>query len=121
MICYVLSTLLINILACRKKSYSKKLTGRRLISKMTDSEVKAATSDSTAGKMIFQPILEDGVFRFDCSANDREAVYPSLSFINNKSRDVPVMSNKTPSYIPSFECRLGQQIVKLEVCCCFAF
>ncbi|MBA0585828.1 hypothetical protein Gorai_016590 [Gossypium raimondii] len=81
---------------------------------MTDSEVKAATSDSTAGKMIFQPILEDGVFRFDCSANDREAVYPSLSFINNKSRDVPVMSNKTPSYIPSFECRLGQQIVKLE-------
>ncbi|KAB2093395.1 hypothetical protein ES319_A02G092400v1 [Gossypium barbadense] len=98
----------------RKKSYSKKLTGRRLISKMTDSEVKAATSDSTAGKMIFQPILEDGVFRFDCSANDREAVYPSLSFINNKSRDVPVMSNKTPSYIPSFECRLGQQIVKLE-------
>ncbi|MBA0738401.1 hypothetical protein Gogos_011764 [Gossypium gossypioides] len=106
--------LLINILACRKKSYSKKLTGRRLISKMTDSEVKAATSDSTAGKMIFQPILEDGVFRFDCSANDREAVYPSLSFTNNKSRDVPVMSNKAPSYIPSFECRLGQQIVKLE-------
>ncbi|MBA0798238.1 hypothetical protein Gohar_008849 [Gossypium harknessii] len=81
---------------------------------MTDSEVKAATSDSTAGKMIFQPILEDGVFRFDCSANDREAVYPSLSFINNKSRDALVMSNKTPSYIPSFECRLGQQIVKLE-------
>ncbi|MBA0711123.1 hypothetical protein Golax_010345, partial [Gossypium laxum] len=81
---------------------------------MTDSEVKAATSDSTAGKMIFQPILEDGVFRFDCSANDREAVYPSLSFINNKSRDVLVMSNKTPSYIPTFECRLGQQIVKLE-------
>ncbi|KAE8695540.1 Detected protein of unknown function [Hibiscus syriacus] len=99
----------------RKKSYSKKLTGRKRVSNMADSEVKVATSDSTAGKMIFQPILEDGVFRFDCSENDRDAVFPSLSFINSKSRDVPIMSNKAPLYIPSFVCRLGQQIVKLEL------
>ncbi|KAE8685622.1 Detected protein of unknown function [Hibiscus syriacus] len=64
----------------------------------------------------FSPYLEDGVFRFDCSAKDRDAVFPTLSFINRKSRDVPILSNKAPLYIPSFECHLGQQIVKLEVC-----
>ncbi|XP_022773485.1 uncharacterized protein LOC111315762 isoform X1 [Durio zibethinus] len=99
----------------RKKSYSKKLTGRRLMSKMADSDVKAATSDSIAGKMIFEPILEDGVFRFDCSANDRDAEYPSLSFINRNNTDVPIMSNKVPLFIPSFERLLGRQIVKLEL------
>ena len=91
------------------------------MSKMTDSEVKAATSDSTVGKMIFESILEDGVFRFDCSTNDRDAAYPSLSFKNTNNRDVPIMSNKFPLYIPSFECLSGQQIVKLEVCYCTAF
>ncbi|KAL4308195.1 hypothetical protein GQ457_01G023780 [Hibiscus cannabinus] len=99
----------------RKKSYSKKLTRRRLTSNMADSEVKVATSDSTARKMIFQPILEDGVFRFDCSANDKDAAFPSVSFINSKSRDAPIVSNKAPLHIPYFECRLGQQIVKLEL------
>ncbi|KAK6233340.1 hypothetical protein QUC31_005746 [Theobroma cacao] len=85
------------------------------MSKMANSEVKEAASDSTAGKMIFEPILEDGVFRFDCSANDRDAAYPSLSFMNSNDRDVPIMSNKVPLYIPSFECLLGQQLVKLEL------
>ncbi|XP_021288347.1 uncharacterized protein LOC110419565 isoform X2 [Herrania umbratica] len=85
------------------------------MSKMANSEVKEAASEATAGKMIFEPILEDEVFRFDCSANDRDAAYPSLSFINSNDRDVPIMSNKVPLYIPSFECLLGQQIVKLEL------
>ena len=120
MICNIFSTSILS-LAFRKKRYSKKLTWRRLMSKMTDSEVKAATSDSTVGKMIFESILEDGVFRFDCSTNDRDAAYPSLSFKNTNNRDVPIMSNKFPLYIPSFECLLGQQIVKLEVCYCPAF
>ncbi|KAF2308927.1 hypothetical protein GH714_024453 [Hevea brasiliensis] len=58
--------------------------------------------------MIFEPILEDGVFRFDCS-------YPSLSFINTKDRDTPIISHPVPLYIPTFECVLGKQIVKLEL------
>ncbi|OMP08728.1 Glycoside hydrolase, family 31 [Corchorus olitorius] len=82
---------------------------------MADAEVKAAASDSTSGKMIFEPILEDGIFRFDCSENARDAAYPSLSFINSKDRDVRINSNKVPLYVPSFECLSGQQIVKIEI------
>ncbi|EOY19243.1 Uncharacterized protein TCM_044243 [Theobroma cacao] len=85
------------------------------MSKIDNSEVKAATSDSTAGKVIFEPISEDGVFRFDSSANDTDAAYPCLSFINSNEGDVPIMSNKVPLYSPPFEHRLGQQIVKLEI------
>ncbi|XVE71959.1 hypothetical protein DITRI_Ditri10aG0192700 [Diplodiscus trichospermus] len=85
------------------------------MSKMVYSGVKAASSDFTAGEMIFESILEDGVFRFDCSANERQAAYPSLSFINSNNREVPIMSNKFPLYTPSFECIAGQQIVKIEL------
>ncbi|KOM45435.1 hypothetical protein LR48_Vigan06g074100 [Vigna angularis] len=66
-------------------------------------------------KMIFQPILEDGVFRFDCSVKDREAAYPSISFVNGKDRDTPISTEKVPLYNPTFEIRLEQQIVKLEL------
>jgi len=66
-------------------------------------------------KMIFQPILEDGVFRFDCSVKDREAASPSISFLNGKDRDTPISTEKVPVYNPTFEIRLEQQIVKLEV------
>ncbi|KAL0327711.1 UNVERIFIED_CONTAM: Alpha-glucosidase 2 [Sesamum angustifolium] len=65
--------------------------------------------------MIFEPILEEGVFRFDCSADDRHAAFPSISFENSKVRDTPLVNvHKVPTYIPSFECVLGQQIVTVE-------
>lgn len=82
---------------------------------MADHEGKAITADVISGDMIFQPILEDGVFRFDCSADDRDAAYPSLSFVNNKDRDTPIMTHKAPLYVPTYQYRMGQQIVKLEV------
>ncbi|KAF2308928.1 hypothetical protein GH714_024529 [Hevea brasiliensis] len=56
---------------------------------MAGHEEKTVTSDAKAGNMIFEPILEDGVFRFDCS-------YPSLSFINTKDRDTPIISHPVP-------------------------
>jgi len=65
--------------------------------------------------MIFQPIMEDGVFRFDCTLKDREAASPSVSFVNGKDRDTPITTEKVPEYNPRFEIRLEQQIVKLEV------
>lgn len=102
------------IFACRNKS-TKRLVTESLISKMAGSEGRPVTTDVTSGDMIFEPIIEDGVFRFDCSANDRVAAHPSLSFVNSKDRETPIKSQKTPSYIPTFECHLGQQIVKLEV------
>ncbi|KAF3967748.1 hypothetical protein CMV_008277 [Castanea mollissima] len=99
----------------RRKRLSRKLVGERLISKMADHEQKAVTADVSSGDMIFQPILEDGVFRFDCPPNDRDAAYPSLSFANSKDRETPIMSHKAPLYTPTFECLLEKQIVKIEL------
>lgn len=75
-----------------------------------------AMSDARTGNMIFESILEEGVFRFDCSADDRNAAFPSFSFVDPKVRETLIMSiHKVPSYIPSFECVMGQQIVNIEV------
>ncbi|KAL0327710.1 UNVERIFIED_CONTAM: Alpha-glucosidase 2 [Sesamum angustifolium] len=72
-------------------------------------------TETRSGKMIFEPILEEGVFRFDCSADDRDAAFPSISFENLKVRDTPLVNvNNVPTYIPSFEYVLGQQIVTIE-------
>lgn len=109
------------LLICRKKRLSKKLISRRLTAKMADQGEKSNTSDVTSSYMIYQPILEDGIFRFDCSANDRDTAYPSLSFINSKDRETPIMGHKVPLYRPTFECLFGQQIVKFEVSCSFVF
>ena len=73
------------------------------------------TSDANSGKMIYEPILEEGVFRFDCSADDKNGAFPSISFVNGKDRDTLMMNDRIPLYIPTFECIMGQQIVKLEV------
>ncbi|KAJ4729084.1 Alpha-glucosidase [Melia azedarach] len=105
------STLFGSIRKCR---LNKKLIVRRAISKMADSEANTISSDVISGDMIFQPILEEGVFRFDCSASDREAAFPSVSFVNGKVRDTPIMNHKLPVYTPSYECVMGQQIVKLQ-------
>ena len=87
------------------------------MSKMANYEGQTVTSgsDVRSGSMIFEPILEDGVFRFDCSVNDRDAAYPSISFANSRDRDTPISTQKVPLYIPTFECLLEQQVVKLEV------
>ena len=77
--------------------------------------VTSGGSDVSSGRMIFEPILEDGVFRFDCSVKDRDAAFPSISFVNSRDRDTPITSDKVPVYTPTFECLLGQQVVKLEV------
>ncbi|XP_065877970.1 uncharacterized protein [Euphorbia lathyris] len=99
-----------------RKRLDTKWTCTRLVCKMADRQDMTVTSSSdvTSGDMIFQPILEDGVFRFDCSADDRVAAYPSLSFVNTKNRDTPITTPSVPSYTPTFECLMGQQIVKLE-------
>ncbi|CAJ1930908.1 unnamed protein product [Sphenostylis stenocarpa] len=89
----------------------------KLVSKMANYEGQAVTSgsDVRSGSMIFEPILEDGAFRFDCSVNDRDAAYPSISFANTRDRDTPISTRKVPLYNPTFECLLEQQVVKLEL------
>jgi alpha-glucosidase len=85
-----------------------------------EGQVASGSSDVRKGNMIFEAILDDGVFRFDCSVNDRDAAYPSVSFVNSKDRDTPITStHKVPSYTPTFECLLEQQVVQLEVSCLF--
>jgi alpha-glucosidase len=100
-------------LACRRKRFIEKF-----ISKMANYEgqVTSGCSDERKGNMIFEAILDDGVFRFDCSVDDRDAAYPSISFVNSKDRDTPITStHKVPSYTPTFECLLEQQVVQLEL------
>ncbi|KAK1393565.1 hypothetical protein POM88_012621 [Heracleum sosnowskyi] len=76
---------------------------------------RASSSDVKSGDMVFEPILEEGFFRFDCSADDRIVAFPSLSFVNHKDRDTPLLTSKgKPSFTPSFECVIGQQIVTIE-------
>ncbi|CAJ2646991.1 unnamed protein product [Trifolium pratense] len=81
-----------------------------------EGQVTSGSSDVRKGNMIFEAILDDGVFRFDCSVDNREAAYPSISFVNSKDRETPITStHKDPLYNPTFECLLEQQVVQLEL------
>ncbi|GJT89619.1 alpha-glucosidase 2 [Tanacetum coccineum] len=83
---------------------------------MGESVGTSVIDDAKMGKMVFEPILEEGVFRFDCSADARNTSFPSLSFVNAEKRDTPLMSiHKLPSYIPTYEHVAGQQIVYFEL------
>ncbi|KAL1834678.1 uncharacterized protein LOC108215608 isoform X1 [Daucus carota subsp. sativus] len=83
---------------------------------MAGVEAAASGSDVQSGNMVFKPILEEGVFRFDCSADDMDAAFPSLSFVNQKDRDTLLLTTKgKPSFTPTFECVAGQQTVKIEL------
>ncbi|XP_059663103.1 uncharacterized protein LOC132308859 isoform X2 [Cornus florida] len=112
--CTVSSSLFHSI---RKKRLNTRSIGERLVvSKMGGYQGKAVTADVDSGNMIFEPILEEGVFRFDCSADDRNGAFPSISFVDPKVRDTPIMSShQVPSFIPTFECVLGQQLVNIEL------
>ncbi|XP_012847183.1 PREDICTED: neutral alpha-glucosidase C-like [Erythranthe guttata] len=102
----------------RKSKAKKWLINKKsvVVSKMAGyEEGKSSDSEGRIGKMIFESILEEGVFRFDCSADDRNAAFPSISFQNPKVRDTPLANvDEVPTYIPTFECSLGQQIVNIE-------
>lgn len=69
--------------------------------------------------MIFEPILEDGVFRFDCSVEHREAAFPSVSFKNSKDREAPIPSHIVPAFTPTYSLLQDQQVVTFEVCVSF--
>lgn len=97
----------------RRDEYINSVTaGRILVSRMGDHQGDAVSTGST----VFIPILEEGVFRFDSSANDRNAAFPSVSFTDTKLRDTPIAAaHKAPAYIPTFEYANAQQIVNMEL------
>lgn len=74
-----------------------------------------ATVEMASKDMIFEPILEHGVFRFDCSVEHRKAAFPSVSFKNSKDREVSIVSHGVPAYIPTCDCLQDQQVVTFEV------
>ncbi|KNA15567.1 hypothetical protein SOVF_097260 [Spinacia oleracea] len=94
---------------------TKKNSRNKLVCRMAGIDSKGMASDVYSGTMIYEPILEEGVFRFDCSSDDRNAAFPSLSFATPKLRETPLMSGNLPFYVPTFECTLGQQIVNLQL------
>ncbi|XP_020696847.2 uncharacterized protein LOC110109955 [Dendrobium catenatum] len=74
------------------------------------------TAEAFAGEMVYEPILEEGVFRFDCSENDRGVAFPSLSFANPQAREIVIfVHGKVPEFVPVFEKLNGQQIVKFQL------
>ncbi|XP_058086523.1 uncharacterized protein LOC131233753 [Magnolia sinica] len=98
----------------RRERYRKILNIERLGAKMAEYGGEV-TAEATSVNMVFEPILEEGVFRFDCSGNDRDAAYPSLSFVDRKVRDTAIAIHKVPEYVPTFERLHGQQIVCIEL------
>uniref|UniRef100_A0A0D6QW16 Glycoside hydrolase family 31 N-terminal domain-containing protein n=1 Tax=Araucaria cunninghamii TaxID=56994 RepID=A0A0D6QW16_ARACU len=68
-------------------------------------------------KMIFIPILEEGVYRFDCDGDSRKEAFPSISFLDPKARDslLDVSMHKVPDYVPFCQCHNGQQVVTIEL------
>ncbi|WOL09513.1 hypothetical protein Cni_G18266 [Canna indica] len=89
--------------SCRRRDRSSK--------RVTMDEGKIADA---SGEMVFQPILEEGVFRFDCSETSRAAAFPSLSFAGPDLRETPVAAQRLPDYIPTFRSSNGQQTVMIQ-------
>ncbi|XP_002883444.2 uncharacterized protein LOC9321644 isoform X2 [Arabidopsis lyrata subsp. lyrata] len=85
--------------------------GNKSLVRMT---VSGDSSETVSTDMIFEPILEHGVFRFDSSVDHRKAVFPSVSFKNSKDREVPIVSHSVPAYIPTSVCLQDQQVVTFE-------
>ncbi|URD84079.1 Glycosyl hydrolases family 31, partial [Musa troglodytarum] len=82
--------------------------------KPTMDQGKGSEGYGAAGAMVFEPILEEGVFRFDFSEADRAAAFPSLSFADPNVREAPIAVRRVPEYVPAFERRRGQQMVMIQ-------
>ncbi|KFK39663.1 hypothetical protein AALP_AA3G273200 [Arabis alpina] len=81
---------------------------------MTVSGDSSETIEMAPTNLIFEPILEHGVFRFDGSVEHRKAAFPSVSFKNKKDREVPIISKNVPAYTPTCACLGEQQVVTFE-------
>lgn len=92
------------------------MNDEKLVVKIAKYEEEKVTADSASGNMVFKRILEEGVFRFDCSETDRGVAFPSLSFVDSQLREKEIAAHKVPVYIPTYECLHGQQTVTIEVC-----
>ncbi|XP_006406000.2 uncharacterized protein LOC18025210 isoform X1 [Eutrema salsugineum] len=88
--------------------------GNRSLVRMTLRGDDSETIEMAPTGMIFEPILEQGVFRFDCSVEHRRSAFPSVSFKNSKDREVPIISHNVPAYTPTCACLQEKQVVTFE-------
>ncbi|KAM0903800.1 hypothetical protein ACQ4PT_018437 [Festuca glaucescens] len=70
---------------------------------------------ASAGDMVWVPILEEGVFRFDASEDTRVAAGPSLSFAEPRRREVQREGGDRPSVLPACEVAGNVQKVVIKV------
>jgi alpha-glucosidase len=65
--------------------------------------------------MVWVPILEEGVFRFDASEDARAAAGPSLSFAEPRRREVQRQGGDFPAVLPACEVAGNVQKVVIKV------
>lgn len=69
--------------------------------------------------MVFMPIIEEAIFRFDASEAAKRGAFPSLSFENSSLREKPLDSSslkgKKPLFVPECELQNEQQVVMIKV------
>ncbi|KAK6137708.1 hypothetical protein DH2020_028543 [Rehmannia glutinosa] len=74
------------------------------VKKMAGCEEISLNSNLQSRKMVYEPIHEEGVFRFDCSVDARCVAFPSISFQNPIVRERPIKNvTIVPTYVPTFE------------------
>ena len=86
----------------------------RLVANMAEYGEQTVIADVNSGNMLFIPGLPEGIFQFDCSEKDKDAAYPSLSFVGCKVRDTAIAVHKVPEYFTSFECVGGKNDTYLD-------
>ncbi|XP_031483310.1 uncharacterized protein LOC116252855 [Nymphaea colorata] len=91
------------------------MNGDLLMPRMAKHECKMDATENEPKRMVCQPIIGEGVFRFDCSEHARVAAYPSFSFANVEDRETGITTCRLPEYIPFYLYSNGQQIVTVEL------
>ncbi|XP_051208096.1 uncharacterized protein [Lolium perenne] len=115
------------LLAAHSHSHQRQFRGRLLppycppplscLSRSPPPEAAAtmasASASASAGDMVWVPILEDGVFRFDASEDARAAAGPSLSFAEPRRREVRREGGDCPAVLPA--CEVAGNVQKVVI------
>ncbi|KAF6995643.1 hypothetical protein CFC21_012105 [Triticum aestivum] len=74
---------------------------------------EVATMAAPVGEMVWVPVLEEGVFRFDTSEEARSAAGPSLSFVEPRRREEPREGGDRPAVVPA--CEVAGNVQKVVI------
>ncbi|BBN14507.1 alpha-glucosidase [Marchantia polymorpha subsp. ruderalis] len=73
-----------------------------------------------AKKMLWAPIIQEGVFRFDANEGAKKQAWPSVSFVNGQDRESPITLTaeahiREPLYIPQCRTDNGSQTITVKL------